>query len=125
MENIYQKAKKVDFSFWYGDNGIMERMLLEARREGSDIMQTPEIEEEELVATINDIRNGRAAGIDGVRSELMKFIIKDKLIIKHTIKCYNNILKERVHKDWLESVTTMIPKEKKTKILEYRPIAVL
>ena len=54
----------------------------------------------------------------------MKFIIEDETIKKYITKCYNNILNEKVHKDWLESVTTMIPKEKKPKILEHRPIAV-
>ena len=34
------------------------------------------------------------------------------------------ILKEKVNKDWLTSVTTMIPKVKQPKILEHRPIAV-
>ena len=43
-------------------------------------MQIPVIDEEELVATINNMRNGRAAGIDGIRSEMMKFIIKDETI---------------------------------------------
>ena len=98
-------------------------MQIEASKEGSDIMQIPAIDEEELVATINNMRNGRAAGIDGIRSEVMKFIIKDETIKKHITKCYNNILNEKVHKDWLESVTTMILKEKH-KILEHRPIAV-
>ena len=102
----------------------MKKMLIEASKEGSDIMQIPEIGEEELVATINNMRNGRAAGIDGIRSEMMKFIIKDETIKKYITNCYNNILNEKVHKDWLESVTTMIPKEKKPKILEHRPIAV-
>ena len=102
----------------------MKKMLIEASREGSDIMQIPEIGVEELVDTINNMRNGRAAGIDGIRSEMMKFIIKDETIKKYITKCYNSILKEKVHKDWLESMTTMIPKEKKPKILEHRPIAV-
>ena len=70
------------------------------------------------------MRNGKAAGVDGIKSELMKYIIKDDEIRKHTTKCFNSILKEKVHKDWLTSVTTMIPKEKKPKILDHRPIAV-
>ena len=35
-----------------------------------------------------------------------------------------SLLKEKVHEDWLDSITTMIPKEKKPKILGHRPIAV-
>ena len=62
--------------------------------------------------------------MDGIRSELMKYIIKDEKIIKYTAKCYNNILREEVNKDWLTSKTTMIPKVKHPQILEHRPIAV-
>ena len=28
QENIYQKAEKIDFSFWYGEVGLMKKMLL-------------------------------------------------------------------------------------------------
>ena len=114
-DSIYQKAEKVDFSFWYGENGIMKQMLQEARKENSEIMKFPIIEEEELVTTINNMRNGKAAGIYGIKSELMKYIIMDEEIKKYTTKCYNSILKEKTHEDWLESVTTMIPKEKSLK----------
>ena len=123
-ENIYQKAEKVDFSFWNEENGVKEQMLQEEKEENSEIMKFPIIEESELVTTINNMRNGKAAGIDGIKSELMKYIIKDEEIRKYTTKCYNSILKEKVHEDWLESVTTMKPKEKKPKILDHRPIAV-
>ena len=40
------------------------------------------------------------------------------------VKCCNNVLNERVQEDWLQSNTTMIPKNRKPKILEHRPIAV-
>ena len=122
--NVYQKADKTDFSFWYGKGGKREAMLVEEKEENSEIMKFPEIEEKELVDTINGMRNGKAAGIDGIKSELMKFIIKDDKIKKHTLKCFNSILKEPIHKDWCTSITTMIPKEKRPKILEHRPIAV-
>ena len=87
-------------------------------------MKLPIIEETELTEVINNMRNGKAAGVDGIKSELMKYIMKDEKIRKYTTKCYNNILKEKVNKDWLTSITTMIPKVKHPKILEHRPIAV-
>ena len=40
-------------------------MLTEEKREKSEIMKFTIIEEKELVNTINDMRNGKAAGIDG------------------------------------------------------------
>ena len=76
-DSIYQKAEKTDFSFWYGEGGKMESMLLEEKKENSNIMKLPVIEEKELVDTINNMRNGKAAGIDGIKSELMRYIIKD------------------------------------------------
>ena len=56
----------------------MEEMLSEEKDENSGIMKIPIIEEKELMETINNMRNGKAAGVDGIRSELMKFIMKDK-----------------------------------------------
>ena len=87
-------------------------------------MKIPIIEEKELMETISNMQNGKATGVDGIRSELMKFIMKDKKIRIHTTKYFNNILKEPVHKDWCTPITTMIPKVKKPKNLEHRPIAV-
>ena len=40
------------------------------------------------------------------------------------VKCCNKVLDEKVQEDWLRSNTTMIPKTRKPKILEHRPIAV-
>ena len=40
------------------------------------------------------------------------------------VKCCNNVLNERVQEDWLQSNTTMIPKNRKPRIQEHRPIAV-
>ena len=53
-------------------------------------MKFPMIELEELVNTIKGMKNGKAAGIDGVRSELMKFLMGDKEILEYTLKCFNN-----------------------------------
>ena len=87
-------------------------------------MKLTKIEETELTEVINNIKNGKASGIDDIKSEQMKYIIKDEKMRKHTTKCFHNILKEKVNKDWLISLTTMIPKVKHPKILEHRPIAV-
>ena len=62
--------------------------------------------------------------LDGIRAELIKHLIKNVSIRKHMIKCCNKVLEEKVQEDWLRSNTTMIPKNRKPKILEHRPIAV-
>ena len=70
------------------------------------------------------MKNGKAAGIDGISAELMKHITKNEEIRKYMGKCINNVLREKIQEDWLTSNTTMIPKVKKPKILDHRPIAV-
>ena len=87
-------------------------------------METPIISEKEFVDTINDMKNGKASGIDNIPAELMKALIKNSEIKTYLLKCFNKALTEEVHEDWLLSRTTMIPKTKKPKILEHRPIAV-
>ena len=91
--NIYQKAKKPDFSFWYGKEGMMEKMLEEGKEENSEIMKFPIIEEEEFTRAINKMKNGKTSGIDGISAEIMKFLIKDEEIKKYAIKCFNNAVK--------------------------------
>ena len=100
---------------------MMERELLSG---DSEIMGTPVILEKDFVEVIRNMKNGKAAGIDGVLAELMKHIIKNENIKTFLIKCFNNALREEVHEDWLESMTTMIPKTNKPRIMEHRPIAV-
>ena len=55
-------------------------MLLEEKYENSEIMKFPVISEGELTNTINNMRNGKAAGVDEIKSELMKYLIKDEEI---------------------------------------------
>merc|ERR1712050_551100 len=69
-------------------------------------------------------KNGKATGVDNIPAELMKALIKDSTIREYLLKCFNKALVEEVHKDWLVSRTTMIPKKNKPKILDHRPIAV-
>ena len=70
------------------------------------------------------MKNGKATGIDGISAKLMKHMIKDDEIKMHMLKCFNRVLEEKVHENWLISKTTMIPKIKRPTILDHRPIAV-
>ena len=97
--NIYQKAKRPDFSFWYGKEGLMKKMLDEEKEGNSEIMKFPIIEEKEFTDAINKMKNGKASGIDGISAEIMKFLIKDEEIKKYAIKCFNNALKEQINED--------------------------
>merc|ERR1711913_185993 len=126
-DNIYQKLRKADFSFWYGSKdlkGTRDQMIEELENGNPDIMENPIIEEKEFKDVINDMKNGRASGVDNIPAEAMKALIKDKEILKYLLKCFNRALVEKVHEDWLLSKTTMIPKKEKPGILDHRPIAV-
>ena len=70
------------------------------------------------------MQNGKASGVDNIPAELMKHLIKNEKIRTYMLKCFNKALTEEIHEDWLLSRTTIIPKNKKPKILEHRPIAV-
>ena len=126
-EAVYQKEPKTDFSFWYGSEnltGLKEIMNDKLSKGNSGIMEFPPITCKELTEVIKQMKNGKAAGIDDIPAELMKHLIKNEKIRVYLVKCFNNAVLESVHKDWLTSKTTMIPKTKKPKILDHRPIAV-
>ena len=125
-KEIYQKTERIDFSFWHGTNSLKGKKeeMEEEEKGDTGIMKLPKMEEEEMVNIVKKMKNGKAAGIDGIRAELIKHIIKNDSIKKHMVKCCNKVLDEKVQEDWLRSNTTMIPKTRKPKILEHRPIAV-
>ena len=126
-KNVYQKYKNTDFTFWYGDKDTIgwKEKLEEGLTNGDQgIMENPIITEKEFLDVIKEMKNGKATGIDEIPAELMKFIVKNKDICDYLLKCFNHAIKEAVHEDWLISRTTMIPKVKKPKIMEHRPIAV-
>ena len=102
----------------------MADMIEEEKKSDTNIMEFPIIREEELVEVIKNMKNGKASGIDGISAKLMKEIIKDESIREYMTRCFNNVLKENIHEDWLKSITTMIPKTKRPQILDFRPIAV-
>ena len=73
----------------------------------------PVMNEEDLVRIVKKQKNGKAAGIDGVKAETMKFMIKNRKIRRGLLTAFNKCLKEKIDKNWLESYTTMLPKTKK------------
>ena len=122
---VYQRLSKADFSFWNNsEGGEMQRMIELMENGDSGIMEDPIIGEKEFVDTINNMKNGKASGVDNIPAEVMKALIKDTTVREYLLKCFNKALVEEVHQDWLVSRTTMIPKKNKPKILDHRPIAV-
>ena len=75
-KEIYQKTERINLS-WYGKAGLKgkkEEMEEEEEKGESGIMKLPIMEEEMI--DIRKMKNGKAAGIDGIRAELIKHIIK-------------------------------------------------
>merc|ERR1711895_406984 len=101
-----------------------KKMIEQMKSNNSGIMEDPVINEKEFVETINRMKNNKATGVDNIPAELRKVLIKDDTVRKYLLECFNKALTEEVHKDWLVSRTTMIPKNNKPKTLEHRPIAV-
>ena len=117
----------MDLTLYYGGEGCRGNKVEMAEEEkdiNNTIMKKPVMTEEELVEIINRQRNGKAAGANGVRAELLKYLVKNKVIRGHLLKCFNKCLNEEIQEDWLYSKTTMIPKTNKPLILEHRPIVV-
>ena len=87
-------------------------------------MPLTEKKEADLIRIVKKQKNNKAAGIDGVRAEAMKHMVRNKKIRKALVTAFNRSLKEKVNRRWLESYTTMLLKNKKPKNKEHRPIAV-
>ena len=88
------------------------------------MMPLPKMEEEDLIRIVRKQKNNKAAGVDEVKAEAMKHMVRNRKIRKALVIAFNRSLKEPVNKRWMESYTTMLPKNKKPKNKEHRPIAV-
>merc|ERR1712055_1212933 len=80
-QEIYQKTERVDLTFWFGGEnciGKKKEMEVEERQEDSGIMKEPKMTEKELVTIVNGQKNGKVAGVDGVRAKLLKSLIKNR-----------------------------------------------
>ena len=83
-----------------------------------------EISEEEMKKVIEKLKTGKSAGLDGLRAELYKELIKDRRAIEKLTASYKKVLEEKQEPtDWKKSKTIMIPKNNRPTETELRPIA--
>ena len=105
----------MDLTFWYGTTeriGLKETMRREEagnRAREERMMPLPVMNEEDLVRIVKRQKNGKAAGVDGVKAEAMKFLIRNRKIRRGLLTAFNKCLKEKIDGNWLESNTTMLP----------------
>merc|ERR1711984_55772 len=93
---------RMDLTFWYGTTeeiGLKETMRREEaenRSRGEErSMPVPVMNEEDLVRIVKKQKNGKAAGIDGVKAETMKFMVRNKKIRRGLLTAFNKCLKEK------------------------------
>ena len=103
-KEIYQKEPRMNLTFWYGSEHeiglkeIMRREEAENRARGEERMMTlPIMTEEDMVAIIKRQKNGKAAGVDGIKAETMKFMVKNRKIRRGLLNAFNKCLKVKVN----------------------------
>ena len=96
--------------------GLKERKVREiienTNRGQRKIMLLPVMKEEDLIKIVNKQKNNKAAGVDGVKAEVMKHMVRNRKIRKALLLGFNKSLREPVHRRWMESYTSMLPKRK-------------
>ena len=110
------------------------RIYNKATREHFDLVMTTyndikemeecKIKEEEVEQILNKIKNKKAAGPDGLKSELYKILGKDKQCLETLTKCLNyELQRNNKPKEWKISKTILLEKKKKPTVKDLRPIA--
>ena len=86
-KDIYQKTPRMSLDFWYGTEtsmGLKEEKVrenIENMNNGQGkMMSLPIMQEDELIRIVNKQKNNKAAGVDGMKAEVMKHMIKNKKI---------------------------------------------
>ena len=84
---------KYVLDFWYGteeEMGLKEKKVREnienMNRGQSNMMTNPIMKDEDLIRLVNKQKNVKAAGVDGIKAEVMKHMIKNDRIRKALLK---------------------------------------
>ena len=79
-------------------------------------METPIMSDEDIKEELEDLEEGKAAGIDKMKPELYKELGKSKFCREIMKRNYNTVIKKgEIPKSWNTTRTTLIAKVKKTK----------
>ena len=89
-------------------------------------MEDNTITEEEVKKHLKRLKEKKAPGPDGLKSELYKMMTESDTFIREITVNFDTILKEAVvSRDWKTSNTVLIPKNSKPTPTDLRPIALL
>ena len=89
-------------------------------------MNDDSITEQEVKRHLDKLKNKKAPGPDGLKSELYKIMADSNIFIKDLTVNRNKIIREAdVPNDWKRSNTILIPKNSKPTATDFRPIALL
>merc|ERR1712030_204859 len=127
--NLYQKQKRILKEKWYGtkeEEGFKKEIIKEEEELGdrSRMMKMPEMTKEDFRRIVNNQKNGKAAGTDNIKTEVIKHLIKNEEFAEITSDAINGIYKRKIHRRLKETRTTMLKKKPKPEIMDWRPIAV-
>ena len=128
-KDLYQKQKRILKEKWYGTNtseGLKKVIIKEEEvlGEKSNMMKMPVLKPEDLRRIVGNQKNGKAAGTDHIKSEVLKHLIKNENFVKITTEAINKIPRGRIHRRMKETRTTMLQKNQTPGIMDWRPIAV-
>ena len=89
-------------------------------------MKKPEMKENDIKDGLKKLRNNKATGRDGLRSEWYKELGARSLCRETMIRCMNSVTtREEAPKSWKTSRTKLIRKTRRPTVKDYRPIALL
>ena len=84
-----------------------------------------ELTDSEIKYVMKRLQNRKAAGADGMRAEMVKFLADSEEVVTAVKRCFNSILVTGViPESWKKTRTVMIPKTAKPTAEQLRPIAI-
>ena len=127
----YEKNYDKDARFiMYGENGTADLILEEHIDLAYRVNRTPKkmsypiITDKEVQQYLKKVNNNKAAGPNGLKSDLYKTLGKDRKIVEKLTECLNRIIVEsHIPGEWMTTTTNLIPKVKKPQTNQLKPIA--
>ena len=117
---VYQKQERVLKQNWYGNKenkGLKAEIIEEEKMLGerSRMMKMPQMTADDLIRIVGKQKNGKAAGTDCIKAEVLKHLVKNNKFVEITVRAINRIPYGKIHRRMKESRTTMLKKMPETR----------